>query len=278
MPFVAAVCLKCGSALAVDSKDAVVCAYCGTPYVAEKASGPVPVDFIETRLQNAEIFLTRHKDYAKAEALYKAIVEDAPGDYRTWWGVVRACTGDLSADAVSRHGCGDAAKYAAGAFNVAPMEERVLLRKQWADVSGSLECRKNELQTEINMLKKRNASLSIILMHLTKPVHSVFGAIAVLTLFLVIALYLSNLVDIGFITNMLSVLFLVGYAMLFFMVVMGTRIMKKEHTNKTKEIQNSLPEEERKLFDAKDIDALCELQKQNEAKIQKLERELRAYD
>jgi len=284
MPFVAAVCSKCGSALEVDSgTDRTTCAYCGTLFINPKAINHASaahgdVKAIENRLENAEIFLTRHKDYAKAEALFKAIIEDAPGDYRAWWGVVRACTGDLSAETVLRQGCGDAEKYVAGTFNVAPMHERVVLRKQWEALAAPLEKRKNELQMEIDTLAKQNQCLYLIVTHPTKLTSAVPTAFGYVFVFVAVAFIFSGLLDMECLRVLFSVPLIIIYVFFLFIFIVGSHGRKLEYVKKTQEIRDSLPDEERKLFDSKDIDAAREMHEQNEAKIQRLRQELRDYD
>ena len=280
MPFVAAICSKCGSALKVDNhKDTTVCAYCGTPFVTERALGhAADVYSIENRLQNAEIFLTQHKDYTKAESLFKAITEDAPGDYRAWWGVVRACTGDLSAETVLRQGCGEAKKYVTGALNVAPAHEKDSLHKQWDDIAILLEQKKNALQAELDALTTRNISLHKIVTHPVELKSTVPAAIGYIFVFLVFALAFSMLLEMEFLRVLLSIPFIIVYAFFFFIFIFGSHGRKIEYDKKTQEIKESLSEEDRKLFDSKDIDTARALYEQNEARIRKLNQELRIID
>ena len=112
MPLVAAKCTKCGGELQIDNaQEAAICPYCGTPFIVEKAINYYTTHNVtnigsvehadihmedsrglETRLKNAESYLVQHKDYDKAEKLFRSITEEFAGDWRGWWGVVRAMT------------------------------------------------------------------------------------------------------------------------------------------------------------------------------------------
>ena len=116
MPLVAAKCLNCGGELQIDSgRDAAICPYCGTPFVVEKAINYYTTQNVthigtighadihvmddsglEAKVKNADAYLTRHKDYAKAEELFLELTESFSHDYRGWWGVARTLTRDFS--------------------------------------------------------------------------------------------------------------------------------------------------------------------------------------
>ncbi|HHT90675.1 MAG TPA: hypothetical protein GXZ68_06895 [Firmicutes bacterium] len=113
MPFVAAKCTQCGSNLQVDSsRDAALCPHCETPFVTENAIKNYNTYHqyqiqhanlkvhdersIQNRIKNAEVFLTMHKDYRKAEEMFQGMTEDAPADYRVWWGILRSQTKEFS--------------------------------------------------------------------------------------------------------------------------------------------------------------------------------------
>ena len=113
MSLVAAKCTQCGSNLEVDSShEAALCPHCKTPFVIKSAINNYNTyhqfqiqhtnvrindgNSIQNRIKNAEVFLTKHKDYKKAEELFRGISEDAPDDYRIWWGILRSQTREFS--------------------------------------------------------------------------------------------------------------------------------------------------------------------------------------
>lgn len=185
MSLVAAKCTQCGTNLKIDNTlEAAVCPHCKTPFITEKAINNYNTynqsnyniqhanlqindeKSIENRLKNAEIFLTTHKDYTKALGLFKEISEDAPDDYRTWWGIVRAGTKEFSDSRVeNRYGVLHIpyADFYDKALRVAPEDVKGRLTKTWqeyskpiiemiekahelADLNKELEDLKNELK------------------------------------------------------------------------------------------------------------------------------------
>ncbi|HHT89712.1 MAG: hypothetical protein QM451_10555 [Bacillota bacterium] len=51
---------------------------------------------VQSRIKNAEVFLTKHSDYQKAEEMFQGMTENAPADYRVWWGILRSQTKEFT--------------------------------------------------------------------------------------------------------------------------------------------------------------------------------------
>lgn len=158
MALVAAKCTNCGAALEVDrDKNEAVCPFCETTFIVENAINNYisethnhigNIDHadihvhdeksLENRISSAETFLTLHKDYDKALKMYQEIADDAPGDYRSWWGVTRAMTHDFTgytkeafaADAEAFRKVKTNINYA---MNVAGEEDRDRIRSAWKE-------------------------------------------------------------------------------------------------------------------------------------------------
>lgn len=113
MAFVPAKCPCCGGEIQIDdSRKEAFCSFCGAKFIAESAicyyntTNEYHIehaDFhvedsrgIESRLANAESFLTVHKNYERANEEYSSITNDYSGDWRGWWGVVRALSREFS--------------------------------------------------------------------------------------------------------------------------------------------------------------------------------------
>ena len=77
---------------------------------------------VETRLKNAEIFFKKHNNIDKAYELFHSVANDAPGDYRGWWGLVRVKTDDFGTLEISRTDVEDIKHFVNCTFNVAPAD------------------------------------------------------------------------------------------------------------------------------------------------------------
>jgi len=196
MALVPARCTQCNALLEVDSaKDAANCVYCGTAFVVEKAinnyathqqntfnigNANIQVQDSsspETKLANAEVFLTSFCDYEKAEELFREVTQEAPGDYRGWWGVVRARTRDLDKDEfgyvlsprlsnsrlfkVVVDDLFELGTFYSNALRVAPPEVDIQLETAWTELTGeTLTKLKAELETNIERAQNRVNSAS----------------------------------------------------------------------------------------------------------------------
>ncbi len=150
MTFVAAKCTQCGANLEIEStKDAAICPNCNTPFVVEKAvhyhntynNNNYKIEHSEVhfydeqskevRLKNAEIFWLKHKDKEKARHIYEEVADNAPDDYRGWWGLAR-----VESQEFAFVGCGDALfreieEWVHRAFTVASKEVQEELAPVW---------------------------------------------------------------------------------------------------------------------------------------------------
>ena len=156
MPLVAAQCTQCGANLTIDnSTDAAVCPHCKTAFITEKAinnyntynkntyeiqNANILINdekSIENRLKNAEVFWATLNDSMKARSLFEEVTNDAPGDYRGWWGLARICTNEFTNFEFQAYI--HAAKYVAKAFSVAEPSEYAAIKNTWANYAGQLE-------------------------------------------------------------------------------------------------------------------------------------------
>lgn len=216
MSLVAAKCTQCGANLNVDnSLEAAVCPSCKTPFITGQAINNYNTynqntyqiqhanlqindeKSIENRLKNAEVFLTNHKDYHKAMELFKEIAEDAPDDYRTWWGALRALTREFTDISSSYHD----SYYYFRATQVAPEDIKGSLVKTWDEFQvkkekqQKLEKELSELKQELESLKKRNGESERYIEDLRScPVSSV---IFELVFFGIIALFGPTMIILG---------------------------------------------------------------------------------
>lgn len=109
--FVAAKCTQCGANIEVDdSKDAGICSYCSMAYITQKAINNYNTHITnnitkniygrekteaEEYLSSAETFL-KLKDYEKATKAFLQAAESNPNDYRSWLGLMRSETKNLT--------------------------------------------------------------------------------------------------------------------------------------------------------------------------------------
>jgi chaperonin cofactor prefoldin len=195
MSLVAAKCTQCGANLKIDNTlEAAVCPHCKTPFITEKAINNYNTynqstyniqhanlqvndeKSIENRLKNAEVFLTKHKDYKKAMELFKEISEDAPDDYRTWWGIVRVGTREFTTQGTYEYYLysNDYDR----ALQVAPEDAKGRLTKTWQEYQeylkpdfsrelniieferDSCEAKLNDLNKQLNNLNKQRSELN----------------------------------------------------------------------------------------------------------------------
>lgn len=150
MPLVAAKCTQCGANLEIDNAlEAALCPSCQTPFVTERAisnyntynqnnykieNAQLHINdekSIENRLKNAEVFFKKHNDEEKAKKIFESVTDDAPDDYRGWWGLVRVYSAEFAYT-----DCGEAIfhkieGYAKRAFNVATKEILEQIQGVW---------------------------------------------------------------------------------------------------------------------------------------------------
>lgn len=101
MPLVMAKCTNCGGVLEIDSsKDAVICTYCGTPFISEKAVNNYTNNIehlhadtvvlsdgqsVDDQVKAGEA-LIEAGNFDSAELIFKKLIDNYPEDYRSWYG------------------------------------------------------------------------------------------------------------------------------------------------------------------------------------------------
>lgn len=199
MPLVAAKCTQCGANLEIDNaNEAALCPYCHTPFVTERAinnystynqnnykieNAQVHINdekSIENRLKNAEVFFEKHHDEEKAKKIFESVTDDAPDDYRGWWGLVRVYTSKFSYTSCGENIYLKVGSYAKKAFNVAPTEILEEIKETWevytakynTNVTQKLEERekitecKAEAEVKYNKLQKQEKETSQLILRL----------------------------------------------------------------------------------------------------------------
>ena len=180
MPLVPAKCTQCGSNLEIDSGlDAATCPHCHTAFVTEKAINNYNTyqntynqntyeihhaniqmndeNSVENRLKSAEVFLDVHKDYGKALKLYKEISIDVSGDYRGWWGVVRANTCNFLDLQLSTYESGKSSF--SRVKNVLPPDKRGQIYPMWENYEKRVEAAVYENQRTIDEIMTQSKAL-----------------------------------------------------------------------------------------------------------------------
>lgn len=100
MPLVMAKCTNCGGVLEIDSsKDAVICTYCGTPFISEKAVNNYTNNIehlhadtvvlsngqsVESLIKAGEALLEAGS-LNSAQPIFKKLIDNYPEDYRSWY-------------------------------------------------------------------------------------------------------------------------------------------------------------------------------------------------
>lgn len=100
MPLVMAKCTNCGGVLEIDSsKDAVICTYCGTPFISEKAVNNYTNNIehlhadtvvlsngqsVESLIK-AGAALLEAGSLNSAQPIFKKLIDNYPEDYRSWY-------------------------------------------------------------------------------------------------------------------------------------------------------------------------------------------------
>ena len=118
MGFVVAKCQKCGYNMNIDdSLEKGFCPACGTPYIRDQL--PKTGDTIAERIKSAEVFFTKLGDKNKALEIFASVTNDAPDDYRGWWGIVRVRTDQFERLDMTTEEFEDIQKLAQNAYTIA---------------------------------------------------------------------------------------------------------------------------------------------------------------
>ena len=176
MALVAAKCTMCGSELKVDSSlKSAKCPTCGTEYIVQDAinyhntynvtniehAGNVIVkdeSSVDSRIENATDNLIQHKNYARAKEIFQSVVNDKSGDFRGWWGLVRAESEDFTLFNCSQSKFDTIKNNADGAFRVAPPEVKNQLQRQWDSYVQRVNQNKQIKTNEQNIYKNKKNS------------------------------------------------------------------------------------------------------------------------
>ncbi len=176
MPLVEVKCTNCGQTLRVDdSKDAAICEFCGSAFIVEKAINNYnsynqyhiehadismsDEKSVQNRLNNAEVFLNQLNQPEKAKSLFRSVTEDAPGDYRGWWGVARVLTKEFSLTGCSQYELEEIQKNVTNAISVAPPDKKDELQGIWNSQLSILDKYFNKKNLEISEMEAQLETL-----------------------------------------------------------------------------------------------------------------------
>ena len=211
MPLIQAKCTNCGGVLQVDNTlEAAICPFCKTPYVVEKAinnyniSNQYSINNSEVHIhgnelsddekyENANSFLSIHKDYARAEELFNELVAKKPNDYRGWWGLVRVKTNEFTGYSVSKHEMRKLAEFVDSSYKVCDDET---VKK---DIEHSWNCYLDKYDSLQRLYDKRKDSMKDIKKQRLSAEHSweekVLGLSIIVLIVLVIVISILNNVN-----------------------------------------------------------------------------------
>jgi hypothetical protein len=173
MPLVAAKCTQCGANLEIDdSLEAAVCKFCNSAFIVEKAINNYNTynqntynfenaqlfiqdeKSIENKLKNADVFFIKHNDKQKAFELFEDVSNNAPGDYRGWWGMARVMTEEFTYVAIGSRKFDEILNYTTRALNVAPPDIASRLKKTWDNFSNGVNSHTNDMLAVKEELEK----------------------------------------------------------------------------------------------------------------------------
>lgn len=150
MPLVPAKCTNCGAPLTLDDSSVgstIECPYCHTSLVFERTPDNTFVtnykiahadtvivqdsNSLENRLANAQTYLDVHRDYEAARELFESLAHDVSGEWKAWWGLLRARTSNFTDPHTARGEFEEDERVARSAFAVAPEEVQDGLSRTW---------------------------------------------------------------------------------------------------------------------------------------------------
>ena len=59
---------------------------------------------IDKRIKSADYYMIKLKNYDRARDIFESITDDAPDDYRGWWGLIRVDNYNLNSRRAFEHG------------------------------------------------------------------------------------------------------------------------------------------------------------------------------
>lgn len=154
MAFVEATCKNCGGTIRFDdAQETGVCEFCGTKFITQEMyiTNNIHNDFanatviykdessIEQKLNNAEVFLVKLKQYDEAKEIYKYVIKNKSGDYRGWWGMVRVLSKEFTDTSVTKEEFDEISGYAESAFKVADKAQKKQIMPDWENYRAETE-------------------------------------------------------------------------------------------------------------------------------------------
>lgn len=167
MPLIEGKCKNCGVKLSIADGKNGICPFCGTSYIAEDVinynnyninNAALSIDLtdtIEQKLGNADTYLEKFKDYAKAYEIYKEVTELTANDYRGWWGLVRAKTEDFTKAEIGSATMQQLTTYANYAISVADKSKKTILQLTFDALLAKEEKWKNQKTAELHTAEKQ---------------------------------------------------------------------------------------------------------------------------
>lgn len=268
MPLIEGICKKCGGKIKFDdNREKGYCPFCGVEFIKEDLiinnhyhndfSGANvilnDINSVESQLKNAEVYLTKIKDYDKAEQIYRSITEKYSADYRGWWGLVRALSCDLKLLELNEEVYNLMHKYAQIACNVSDDEKtKRYIKTEWDKYNESIndyldECNtnlgdcKNQLTdlensiSDLNLLKNKSLSSVEKIEHLNDIIDKIeyVFSILLLTVGSVIFGCLIALAD----NSNISVEFIVSLILILIFILLVKFYFKKKRPANTENLE-----------------------------------------
>lgn len=156
------------------------CSFCGTPFISEEvvnnynnyyntqyniqnANIKIDTQNAEKKIERAEVFLTKIKNNEKADELFKQASEEAPSNYKAWWGLVRTATNDLTKIDIGTKEYERIVQYELkNAFSFAPPDELKEIKEKWDLYSEKIQALNNDYNIQIRTIQSEKAEAAKI--------------------------------------------------------------------------------------------------------------------